>query len=1046
MIRDEFNKTEITNDKQLKRVEFGKTQKSEFTPKKENTIPESDLNEKYVGKTIKKVTEINVDYINKVPTHATQTVVTSATAATGAGVAVASTMVVASTVAVVAIATATGLSIVLHDYHCELTSLFITSNEISCSFLIIDNEIDGDIEYQSYEEEPRKDDRQLKVGGKTAGDPDEEHFIEEDNPESIFDADRPFVLVLSNDNYESEHYLKYGNSEVNTFSDLTLGDTYSIVLKENRYGGQVLYENSFTTGPNSSFLDFYISGEADFRMGTFGVYLDFIDELECLSDFEITFIDKEDADKTYTIPLENVPGYQTASVRSSDQPIADFDFTKEYKYTFSYKNNGDVTLFTSGEISFYNTSSYISEVTGVTWDHKANFLTNEMTLTLNYQDEYNIFSNFKFVLMPEEQLSDGSNEPLVYDLVKTTEPQTINLYENEEFNYMSTYSYMFTYMEEGKDVEQVIESDSGLHFEDNSGTEVTGVTWDKTINLLTKQFSLTLDYTDLDDEEYQRFSDFQLTLKDEEMPEEMYDEPYDLEKTTEEQLVTISSDSNLRLRRPLLYSFSYFDVLDDSRHVIEEGTVTFTDISNGQKQFNGVTINKTPDMDNNTIEVQLDYIDQFEEYFEFRLNLYVDEETPISLLLDSTTEKQTVDVSNYDIDFTKTYHYFVTYYDDEIWEEVSPEEGKGTITFDHSVFNELIFDKTGNFDTMAFDVQLDYVDDFNVFSAFELTLKDDYENEKTFTLVKTTEVQTLYLDDKVQEEFDGEVYEYNKFNMRSSIYTYVFKYYDARINDFVETESEEFAFTNTLVSTFNDIISSFDFTTENSGAAYLLPLRFDYDDAGRIYQYFDVQIWQNGESISSLRFEGETVTKDWLYGVFVPDGTDINSIVNTNNTSIKVFADVDIENNPGIEELTDPIFEKDVTFTLDQEKEILGGKIVTDAIHYNMDIVFQLVYSGQPEDFVNCELVLEAESGNIYRFSISQLSPGNNYCTIYMDSDIVSETSLAEDAFQEDFLDHPMKISITYYKRIATSGDDPEQSDGPYSTILYEQFQFTESV
>ena len=116
MVRDEFNKVEITNDKQLKGVEFGKTQKVEFTAKQENEAPEGDLNEKYVGKTIKKETEINVDYINKVPTHATQTVVTSSTTATTAAAATATTAVVASTVAVVAVATATGISIALHDY------------------------------------------------------------------------------------------------------------------------------------------------------------------------------------------------------------------------------------------------------------------------------------------------------------------------------------------------------------------------------------------------------------------------------------------------------------------------------------------------------------------------------------------------------------------------------------------------------------------------------------------------------------------------------------------------------------------------------------------------------------------------------------------------------------------------------------------------------------------------------------------------------------------------------------------------------------------
>ena len=40
MRNDEFNYIEITNDKQLRGVEFGKTQTAEFTSKKENETPE----------------------------------------------------------------------------------------------------------------------------------------------------------------------------------------------------------------------------------------------------------------------------------------------------------------------------------------------------------------------------------------------------------------------------------------------------------------------------------------------------------------------------------------------------------------------------------------------------------------------------------------------------------------------------------------------------------------------------------------------------------------------------------------------------------------------------------------------------------------------------------------------------------------------------------------------------------------------------------------------------------------------------------------------
>ena len=1052
MIRDEYNKVEITNDKQLLRTEFGKTQKVEFSSQKENTIPEGDLNEKYVGKTIKKVTEVNVDYIQKIPTHTTATVVTSsATAASGAAAAAASTVVAASSVAVVAIATVTGITVGLHDYRCELTSLLISSNEISYSFTVVDEKRDDGQNYQSYYDaaEPR-----YQINNRTAAatdpssdnptseEPTSEEPVEEEPTSDISDSDdifnnkRPFVLRVSNGSYESEHYLGYGSSGKNTFYGLTLGDTYSIVLSENRSGGEILYNESFTTVENSYVRDVYVSGAANFRQGTFDVYLDYIDELEVLSDFVLTLTEKDNALNSYAFPLENMSGNQEASIYSLDQADVSFDFEKEYTYSLSYQNKEDVLQFGGGTVTFYNTVTDISEVFGVTWDKKANFLNNQTTITLNYQDDFDIFSNFRFVLMQEEPVTADSNE-LVYSLQKTTEPQTVTLTSNQMFSYSYTYSYMFVYDEQGKDVEQIIESDSGLTFEDNSGTAVNGVSWDKTINLVTKQFTVTLDY--VDDDSYNRFSDFQLALEDEDMPEERYDEPYDLVKTTEPQTVTIIEDTNLRLRKPMLYSFTYYDKLDESTHILEQGTVTFTDTSNGQKQFNGITINPTPDMSNNTIEVQLDYVDEFEELYGFTLNLYVGEETPRSIYLSDTPDKQNVDVSNYNIDFTKTYNYFVTYYDDATdGEEISPDVGKGTITFDHSVFNGLTVNKEANYDTKEFTVQLDFVDDFNYYSDFVLVMSDDYDNEKTFNLTKTTDVQTLALDDKEHHEEDGDEWDTDVFTLRASTFTYTFSYYDASISDYVSEQSDPFHFENSLTSTFTNVVSPFDFTAEDGGQSYLIPLRFDFNDAGQVYEGFDVQIFKGEESVGSLRFEGDTKTKDWLLGVFVPDGTDINDIIGANDTSIRVFTYIDEDSNPYFDdsEFEDPIFTKNVTFTLGEDHQIYGGRITYDHIMYNMDLGFQLIYSGLPEDYTDCELVLESlESGNIYRFSISELSPAMNYTTIYMDSDIIGD-AISETDFQEDFIAHEMKVSVTYYT---------SNNEGPFTTVLHDLFQFYES-
>ena len=1043
MIRDEFNNVEVTNDKQLLKVEYGKTQKFEFSSQKDNETPEGELNEKYIGKTIKKVTEVNVDYVNKVQTHATQTVTTTATTATSAASAVAATAVAASTVAVVAIATVTGISVALHDYHCELTSLLITSDSITYQMSIVDNKRDDGADYQSYDKGPEPRGRFNDV----AGNPDEEKDYYDDDPNSIFDDTRPFVLRISSNSYVSEHYLDYGLSNYGSFSGLTLGDKYNITLSENRYGGEILYNETFTTYKNSFMTDFYMSGEANYKLSTFGVYLDYIDELDCLSDFTVTLTEKENSENKYIVPLEKVKGFQDVEVRGNNQDSHGFDFEKAYTYAFSYKKNDELIEYQTGDVTFYNTSPYISEVHGVTWDKKANFLNNLTTITLDFIDDYNIFSNFRFTLVGEEQTADGG-DPLVYDLVKTTEPQTVELTSNRSFSYARTYNYMFTYDEEGQDVEQIIDSGSGLRFEDNSGTAVNGVSWDKTINLLTKQFSVTLDY--VDDEDYERFSNFQLTLKDQEMPEEMYDDPYDLDKTTQSQVVTIKEDSNLRLRRPMSYSFTYFDRLDNSVHTIEEGVVTFTDSSNGQKEFKGITINPTPDMTNKTIEVQLDYADDFDELYGFSLNLYLEEETPIQISLVTTTEKQTVEVGNYNLDFTKEYHYFVTYYDDATWEEVSPDAGKGTITFDHSVFNQIIFDKKANFDTKAFDIQLDFVDGLNIFSDFQLTIEDDSGQSEVFTLEKTTEVQTLFLNQTETFDDDGETIEIYKFNMNTGRFSCYLSYNDSFLNQHQTLGVEQdFYFTNTLESTFTDVVSPFDFTIENSsGSSYLLPLRFEYNDAAQIYTDFSVEICQNNQDVATLRFEGSTDTKNWQYGVLVPDGLDINSLINASNTSIKVVASLDASGNSYLgEEYDRVVFEKDVTFTLNQHKEIFGGKIVTDMINWGGDIGFQLVYSGQPDDYVDCELDLLAESGVTYRFAIEQLSPGNNYCCIYMDSNNLGNT-ISEEDFLNDFINYPMKIFITYYKKstVGNAAGGSDGKDGPYTVTLHEQFKFEQSV
>ena len=154
--------------------------------------------------------------------------------------------------------------------------------------------------------------------------------------------------------------------------------------------------------------------------------MNYIDELEALNGFYLTLTDTENSESVYSYELDMVDGWQTVSVNSDNQQTSGLDFEKTYNYAFSYKKGEDVIDFSNGKVNFYNTNYSVSEVTGVSWDHKANFLTDQMEVTLAFVDDYEIFSNFKFVLVQEEPVLQDP-QPLVYNLEKTVATQTIDL-------------------------------------------------------------------------------------------------------------------------------------------------------------------------------------------------------------------------------------------------------------------------------------------------------------------------------------------------------------------------------------------------------------------------------------------------------------------------------------------------------------------------------------------------------------------------------------------------------------------------------------------
>ena len=159
MRNDEFNTVEVKNDKRSFGVEFGKTQKVEFTSQKDNKLPDGELNEKYFGKTIRKKTETNVQYSSKkVQVHGSTTV-TSANTATNIAATVTTVATAASVVVVTAVAVTTGISVALHDYEYNFNSFVVTSDSLTYELFIVDHKnerVDGE-PYEEYDR-PREED------------------------------------------------------------------------------------------------------------------------------------------------------------------------------------------------------------------------------------------------------------------------------------------------------------------------------------------------------------------------------------------------------------------------------------------------------------------------------------------------------------------------------------------------------------------------------------------------------------------------------------------------------------------------------------------------------------------------------------------------------------------------------------------------------------------------------------------------------------------------------------------------------------------------
>ena len=714
MVQDEFNQNNFTNDKQLLKAEFGKTQSNEFSDGGEMHLHRSAYNAN-LNQTVKNSQEtfVEAEATTGASAAAGETVTTigGSTSASTIAAGSVSAVVVASSVTITAISVVTGVSVAMHDYQCDVKALFVSSNQITYELNIQDlrqEDNDYDYELETYEEQPCS-------------------------------------IRVYNKYYDKTNKLNLGYN-TDSFTNLTLGQTYNIVVTaDNISGEKVLYEDVITTTSVSRFLSFDIDPNYRYYDDTLTVYLDYVDELDYLSDFylsltrvsEIEPIDEEGrGDKDYegyepesftaVYALEKIKGSQDIHVSEQDMWI---EPEVPYQYEFSYKRNNEKVVFKSGDVTFNTDYEGYSEVYGVYISNEADFENMTFDVYLDFIDERNILSDFAL------HLDNPEFAEIVIPLEETTEKQTISA-EQYDMSLKLEYNASLTYKMNEEEVTFALDT---VTFTDPNEpvSEFYGVIFNEKMDYSTGEIEITLDYRD----DFNYFDNFVIRFINTEIE---FDESIELRTTTEPQQIT-GFEYGLEPDKEYTYILSYSN--NGVTTSTDPKTFTFSDLYGRTAGFNRLIFSKQANFLTNEFTLQLDYNDDFGFFYGFQMRFWRNEDNfsaTISLSADTTI--QLFDGDDYGMQLReKTYNYELTCY--KRGDLLSLETGTATFTDTSgasSVFKEFIFDGTANKLTGQIAFRLDYTDDFNIYSDFVVTFHDvDLGSDESIELQPTTEEQTF---------------------------------------------------------------------------------------------------------------------------------------------------------------------------------------------------------------------------------------------------------------------------------------------------------------
>lgn len=495
MKNDEFNKVHITNDKQISNKEFGLTQKNESTFYNDNKINKEEINDqKIVNETIEeknknrfKKNEIDNDQIIKKKNKTIKDNFGSKNHNIGiAAKTTSATLSITGAATLTVLVVTQGFIYVNNNPSVKFQELLISSNELVYNLVLGDTESND------------------------------------------------FKIQVKNKNYEKAIPLEKGENS-GSFKGLSSGETYSLSIYQDSFNGVKIYEESFVTKDNSASFKGYHFDKFIEEDGSFEISLDYIDNENRYSDFSFTLIDLREerlideigieeylAMFSYTYELEKTTDKQILNLYDAYREDYGFSIDDEYECYISYKDFEEEISTDKERFYFIDRASERVHFDSLIFDETMNFLTGEFNVQLEYVDEYEYLSDFKFTLMYKgedyQEIIDeiGIDDFMemysyTFNLEKTTEAQVLSLENTHEQDKMvdpyNPLEYILTYNYRGEEVEAARKE---FIFADNSGAivEFNSITFEEMASRENNSFNLTLDYVD----ELNYYYSFELSL------------------------------------------------------------------------------------------------------------------------------------------------------------------------------------------------------------------------------------------------------------------------------------------------------------------------------------------------------------------------------------------------------------------------------------------------------------------------------------------------------------------------------------------------------